>query len=85
MRLFRDRPGTGKTGELTMHRGCSHSVRRIAAAWMFCLVLPAAVQAGAGTKEWRFRVFLDDSEIGYHHFRLNGNRQRDATDQQGRA
>ena len=33
---------------------------------------PAASQAGdAGS--WRFRVYLDDQEIGYHHFHLAGN------------
>lgn len=32
---------------------------------------PAATQAGdSGT--WRFRVYLDDHEIGYHHFHLAG-------------
>lgn len=33
-----------------------------------------ATTAGASTAngEWRFRVFLDDAEIGYHHFRLLG-------------
>lgn len=53
-----------------MQRGYSYSVRIIAAAGMFFLVLPATVQGGVDTQEWRFRVFLDDSEIGYHHFRL---------------
>jgi len=53
-----------------MHRGYSHSVRGIAAAGIFCLALTTAAQGGTGMKEWRFRVFLDDSEIGYHHFRL---------------
>jgi len=53
-----------------MRRKGRHSMQGIAAAWMFCLALPAAVQAGAETKEWRFRVFLDDSQIGYHHFQL---------------
>lgn len=56
-----------------MHRGCSQSARAITAAWILCLALPAAVQGGAGTQEWRFRVFLDDSEIGYHHFQLTEN------------
>ena len=53
-----------------MHRECNHSARRIAAAWIFSLALPAAVQGDTGTKEWRFRVFLDETEIGYHHFQL---------------
>lgn len=35
---------------------------------------PVADQAG-DTGSWRFRVFLDDREIGYHHFFLTGEGQ----------
>lgn len=34
----------------------------------FCTGLAAAKTAD--TQEWRFKVFLDDSEIGYHYFTL---------------
>lgn len=40
-------------------------------AVFFLLILfsiPASASASDG--EWRFRVFLDNNEIGYHHFRL---------------
>jgi len=53
-----------------MRRECNHNVRRIAATWLFSLALPAAVQGNTGLMEWRFRVFLDETEIGYHHFQL---------------
>jgi len=56
-----------------MHRESRNSARAVTAAWILCLALPAVVQGGTGTKEWRFRVFLDDSEIGYHHFQLTEN------------
>lgn len=38
------------------------------------LAVLLATTAGASTSpgEWRFRVLLDDTEIGYHHFRLLG-------------
>lgn len=48
-----------------------------------CLVglLPVA-GAGAVEQEWRFRVFLDDREIGHHHFSLtrDGDEERLATE-----
>jgi hypothetical protein len=34
------------------------------------LLLPRTAGAGTGS-EWRFTVYLDDSEIGYHHFSLD--------------
>ena len=33
---------------------------------------PAGVSAVSPENAWRFRVFLDDREIGYHHFYLAG-------------
>jgi hypothetical protein len=40
--------------------------------FIFCTLL---VSSGleAASKEWRFRVYLDDREIGYHHFQLTEN------------
>lgn len=38
---------------------------------LFLLLAGAwSVAAASQSKEWRFRVFLDDKEIGYHHFEL---------------
>jgi len=31
--------------------------------------------AGTAEREWRFEVLLDDSPIGYHHFRLSTGRE----------
>jgi len=45
---------------------CNTGMRRLCA---LVLLVPLAASAGTG-KEWRFRVYLDDREIGYHHFRL---------------
>ncbi|MEE4217522.1 MAG: DUF6134 family protein [Xanthomonadales bacterium] len=33
---------------------------------------PPGLSAGGDAGAWRFRVFLDDREIGYHHFYLAG-------------
>ncbi len=47
---------------------------------VLCCALPAAIayERGAASQEWNFRVYLDDSEIGYHHFQLTeeGEKQR---------
>jgi len=32
--------------------------------------LPVSGNAAEAAKEWRFRVYLDDREVGYHHFHL---------------
>ncbi len=40
---------------------------------LMALLLSTAVTAFASTGEWRFRVFLDDAEIGYHRFSLLGD------------
>jgi len=36
-------------------------------------LLSVTATASASTEEWRFRVFLDDAEIGYHRFSLLGD------------
>jgi hypothetical protein len=56
-----------------MTLGVKHTLQGIITAWISCFALPAALHAGVETREWRFRVFLDDSEIGYHHFHLTEN------------
>jgi hypothetical protein len=38
--------------------------------WLMCCALLVTSGVEATTKEWRFRVYLDDREIGYHHFQL---------------
>ena len=42
---------------------------------MFVTLLASAsgVQASPEAREWRFRVFLDDAEIGYHRYALRHN------------
>jgi hypothetical protein len=45
---------------------CNTGLRLLCA---LVLLVPLAASAGSG-KEWRFRVYLDGREIGYHHFRL---------------
>jgi hypothetical protein len=39
---------------------------------LLAALLSATASASTSNGEWRFRVFLDDAEIGYHHFRLLG-------------
>jgi hypothetical protein len=43
------------------------------ALFLSMLLLSASATASASTEEWRFRVFLDDAEIGYHRFSLQGD------------
>jgi hypothetical protein len=38
---------------------------------LFLLALGTAVPVHAAQREWRFTVYLDNKEIGYHHFRVN--------------
>lgn len=45
----------------------------ILALFLSMALLSATVTASTSTEEWRFRVFLDDAEIGYHRFSLLGN------------
>ncbi len=41
------------------------------AAFMLTAMLSSAIHANTETaKEWRFNVYLDDSKVGYHHFRV---------------
>jgi len=55
-----------------MSTGMRHITQGIT-VWFACCALLASSGAGAATKEWRFRVYLDDREIGYHHFHLTVN------------
>lgn len=48
----------------------NHILPGILTALLTCIALPASGNAAADTKEWRFRVYLDDREVGYHHFHL---------------
>ena len=51
-------------------------MRRGLAALLGLFVLSQAAASGgaigseAGAAEWNFRVYLDDNEIGYHHYRI---------------
>jgi hypothetical protein len=49
--------------------------------WFMCCALLLSSGLHAATKEWRFRVYLDEREIGYHHFSLieNGSETRMTT------
>lgn len=53
-----------------MKETCIMKIKRHMAACcvLFCLAASPAQATGEG--EWRFRVFLDDREIGWHHFQL---------------
>ncbi len=53
-------------------------------AWLTVALLSAAQASTEGAREWRFNVYLDDTKIGYHHFRVEdaGDQQRVATDAQ---
>jgi len=53
-----------------MSPAANYIMRGIFTAWLGCCALPASGSAGTATKEWRFRVYLDGREIGYHHFHL---------------
>ncbi|HYQ72482.1 MAG TPA: DUF6134 family protein [Gammaproteobacteria bacterium] len=53
-----------------MHSLASHTLPGILAAWFAAIALPASGGAADAAKEWRFRVYLDDQEVGYHHFHL---------------
>lgn len=52
------------------HSATQHGLRQ----HLCLLVLLAPLAAGADTgQEWRFRVYLDDREIGHHHISLTRN------------
>ena len=60
----------------------SRNIAAFCVAAFLTLAVTAAnggtADSSAGTQEWNFRVYLDDSEIGYHHFSLveeDGRRQ----------
>lgn len=55
----------------------SQTLKRSAAILCLFVAAPTAM-AGAEIKEWRFRALLDGREIGYHHFTVHkdGDRQR---------
>lgn len=54
------------------------SMRRLLCSLILCAIAAPAVASAKPVmnpedepaREWRFRVLLDDAEIGYHHFRL---------------
>jgi len=43
---------------------------KLRALFLLAALLSTTVSASTSAGEWRFRVFLDNDEIGYHHFRL---------------
>jgi len=43
---------------------------RLRALFLLAVLLSTTASASTSAGEWRFRVFLDNDEIGYHHFRL---------------
>ncbi len=57
-----------------MKSGTGFTLSRPCGAWLCAAVLLLPATASAMTeKEWRFRVYLDDREIGHHHFHLTRN------------
>lgn len=41
-------------------------------SWLFMIAFTQTASAlGSDSREWRFRVLLDDAEIGYHTFRMS--------------
>jgi hypothetical protein len=61
-----------------MRSGTDNSMHGTPSYWLVCFALLVSGGVEAASKEWRFRVFLDDLDIGYHHFRLteNGSKTR---------
>ena len=62
------------------HRLLALGLMLLAPAWAPAqaagAVGPAASEAGAAADAWRFRVYLDDREIGYHNFYLQRSGDR---------
>jgi hypothetical protein len=54
-----------------MRSGTGNSMHGTPMYWLVCFALLVSGGVEAASKEWRFRVFLDDREIGYHHFHLS--------------
>jgi hypothetical protein len=50
-----------------------HILPGILTVWLAAVALPASAGTADAAKEWRFRVYLDDREVGYHHFQLMQN------------
>jgi hypothetical protein len=56
---------------VTMHTGIDYSMHGNLIYRFMCIALLASSSSvEAASKEWRFRVYLDDREIGHHHFSL---------------
>jgi hypothetical protein len=54
-----------------MYRLTAQMFRNLAAMTVCCLSVVLPMSSNATIEEqWRFRVYLDDKEIGYHHFTL---------------
>jgi hypothetical protein len=58
---------------MTMRSGTHNSRHGAFTARFTGIALLLGGAAGAGTKEWHFRVYLDDRDIGFHHFQLTEN------------
>jgi len=58
---------------MTMHTGTDYSMHGNLMYRLMCFALLVSSGVEAASKEWRFRVYLDDSEIGFHHFQLTEN------------
>ena len=56
-----------------MRNLATHILPGMLTFWFAGMALPANAGAAGATKEWRFRVYLDDREVGYHHFHLTRN------------
>jgi hypothetical protein len=56
-----------------MRSGTAYHMHGAPLYWLVCFTLLVSSSVEANSKEWRFRVYLDDREIGYHHFRLTEN------------
>ncbi len=59
-------------------------MKNVLVAALCALFLSATHASPEPSKEWRFNVYLDDTEIGYHHFRVedDGEHRFIATDAQ---
>jgi hypothetical protein len=60
-----------RTRDAAMTCRCRYTLRVLRVHLLAYLAVLLPVAAGATSeKDWRFRVFLDDKEIGHHHFHL---------------
>ena len=53
-----------------MRSRARHILPGILLAWLAGIALAADAGTADAANEWRFRVYLDDREVGYHHFHL---------------